>query len=303
MAQLPSRLGEAIPASIDSIVARQESEGAWGYGRGSSWVEPTAWCLLGLGLNSSYPEAVARGTAWLRDARLADGSWPALAGVDISAGAPAPAVIALLDYDPEAVSPESIEWLLSAGAQENSLPARLRRFLMVGDLEGDQGIDGWPWADGASAWVMPTAWSLAALKKFLKSDHPYLPSVKSRVAERIIAGERFLESRVCEDGGWNHGGNEALGYVAPAYPETTGAALIGLAGSTSHTLPDALNRTKLLLKDCRSQRAAAWLRIGLLSHGVAPDIETESYCRDVVDVALTLIAGCAESGRNPLLDS
>lgn len=201
------------------------------------------------------------------------------------------------------MSSESIDWLLPTGAQENSLLVRLRRFLVVGDFRDDEGINGWPWAAGASAWVMPTAWSLAALKKLRKSKHTYLSTVSTRVDERIVEGERFLESRVCSDGGWNHGGNEALGYEAPSYPETTGAALVGLAGSKSQVIPQALKRAEILLSAGRSRRAIEWLSLGLLAHGVVPNAPTEYYCRDVIDVSLALMVAASKRGRNPLLDA
>lgn len=302
MGQALIQLGENAPASIDYLVERQELDGGWGYRPGSSWVEPTALSLISLGRRSEFPAVVSRGVCWLHNIRLSDGSWPALAGVEISAGATAPAVIALLDHDPESVSSKSIDWLLSTGAQENSLLVRLRRFLVVGEIRDDEGINGWPWAAGASAWVMPTAWSLAALKKLRKSEHPYLSTVSTRLDERIIEGESFLESRVCSDGGWNHGGNEALGYEAPAYPETTGAALVGLAGSKSPVIPLALKRAEILLSACRSRRAIEWLSLGLLAHGVVPNASTNYFCRDVVDVSLALMVAAAENGRNPLLD-
>ena len=55
------------------LLAYQNADGGWGYGKGSSWTEPTALALLALPIRS---EARAQASSWLRKMQNPDGGWP-----------------------------------------------------------------------------------------------------------------------------------------------------------------------------------------------------------------------------------
>ena len=122
--------------------------------------------------------------------------------------------------------------------------------------------------------------------------------------DRLESGRRFLWSRMCGDGGWNHGSTRALGYEAGSYPETTGLALLALHGATDPQLPRAVAAAAHHLRACRSAEGMSWLRLGLLAHGalVATRPSPEVQCRGVMDNALFLLAERAASGRNLFLE-
>src|SRR5215510_13693701 len=71
------------------FLATQNGDGGWAFhGRsrdgdasGDSRVEPTCWALLALGDLAEASQPVASGLDYLKSQQLADGSWPANAGM------------------------------------------------------------------------------------------------------------------------------------------------------------------------------------------------------------------------------
>ena len=59
--------------------------------------------------------------------------------------------------------------------------------------------------------------------------------------------------------------SRALGYDGNSYPETTGAALLALAGAAN--LDKSLAAAERHWRECRSAEGAAWLKLGLLANG------------------------------------
>jgi hypothetical protein len=121
---------------------------------------------------------------------------------------------------------------------------------------------------------------------------------------RLESGTEFLWSRVCRDGGWNHGASQALGYESVSYPETTGVALLALRrGSPTPQLAAALAAGEGHYRACRSAEGVAWLRLGLLAHSrpVEHLPVKEVRCHTVMDHALTALALQPASENHPLL--
>lgn len=58
---------------------------------------------------------------------------------------------------------------------------------------------GWPWFQGTVSWVIPTSFSLTALRQ----TSPCCRTKKSE--DRIRSGTEMLEDRACPGGGWNVG--------------------------------------------------------------------------------------------------
>ena len=159
-----------------------------------------------------------------------------------------------------------------------------------------EGFEGWPWYPGTAAWVAPTGMAIRALEK----ARPLQPArIERSIRERVRVGRNFLLARRCLDGGWNHGSSRPLGYEAESYPETTGVALVGLAGVPRAALGHSLEHAAGEFAQCRSAQGRAWLRLALASHGQpAPERGEEPASRDVTDAALNAIARGAETGTN-----
>jgi len=162
----------------------------------------------------------------------------------------------------------------------------------------EEGLPGWSWYPGTAAWVVPTSLSILALEK-IEHRHP-----DRRIRSRIDQGRRFLLSRVCEDGGWNHGSNRALGFQAVSYPETTGIALLALHGADPAGLAKSVAKAEEHFRNCRSLEGLSWLQLGLMAQGrPAPAVPADIRTRTLLDTALAILAGRAREGRNVFLEA
>ena len=273
-------------------MGKQNRDGGWPYVRGSSWTEPTAYAVMAL-LAAGETEPAKRGLRWIRATGRPDGGWPPKAGVDQSTWVTA--LVALLPPEQLGASAHAraIAWLLETTGRESTLTYRLREWLLGNPRPPEQEFPGWPWIPDAAAWVGPTSLAVLALDKEYRRRP--LPAIR----ERIDSGRRFLQARMCREGGWNHGSVRALGYESRPYPETTGMALAALRGIRSPGTERGLAVARRFLGECRSADALNWLRLGLLAHGQLP----ADYChpvgvenRTLPDMSLGLLVE-AEKGR------
>lgn len=279
--------------SIALLIAKQNPDGGWPYAHGASWTEPTAYSILAL-LAEGETRAAERGIRWMRLAQRADGGWPPQPGVDQSTWVSALAALLPAGLLGDKSHQGAIRWLLRTCGEETTFVYRLRQWLLGNSPAADQQFAGWPWAPGAAAWVGPTALTILALEK------EAAPRPSAPLRERIDSGRKFLLSRTCSDGGWNHGAARALGYELPSYPETTGLALLALRGVRSGKIDRALEAAERFLGECRSADAMNWLRLGLLVHGRLPADHCRRDCvepRTLPEASLAVLASHAEQGR------
>lgn len=277
---------------LERLIAKQNPDGGWPHARGKSWTEPTVYAVMAL-LAAGERQAAGRGLAWLRAARHEDGGWGPQPDVDESNWTTG--LVALLP--PEALGAklhrDAITWLMGTTGHETSFEYRLRAWLLGSKPGPELENAGWPWIPGAAAWVGPTSVAILALEK----EHARRPL--AGISDRIETGRRFLLTRACEEGGWNHGSVGALGYASKAYPETTGMALAALRGVRAPQVTAALAVARRFLSDCRSADAQNWLRLGLAAHGELPP----GYCvpdglafRTIPETSLDLLASGARPG-------
>jgi len=286
-------LSRAVPSLRDA----QNQDGGWGYRGGASWTEPTAYALLALAAAGERGENCERGLAWLEKGQRGDGGWAPNRSVDRSTWVTAMAVLVLAERTGAAALPGAYGWLLAQSGRESGYLQRFRDWLLGLSQEQNVSYRGWPWYPGTSSWVTPTALTILALEKGDRSR----PDPRRR--ERIESGREFLLSRRCSDGGWNHGATRAWGYSSDSYPETTGQALLALAGFQEQRLEKSLRCAEGHLQTCRSAEGRSWLEMALLAHGRSPsgfpkdDLTLDS----AIDRALIVVAGAARRGKNVFL--
>ncbi len=83
----------------------------------------------------------------------------------------------------------------------------------------DSLLKGWPWVDESHSWVEPTAMCVMALRAMGYGSH-----------DRVQEAVHMLLNRQLPHGGWNYGNTFMFGRELHPMPESTGAALAGLAG-------------------------------------------------------------------------
>jgi hypothetical protein len=286
--------GTAAPQKDFTLVARliqaQNSDGGWPYRKGTSWTEPTVLALLAMGPESPV---AARGCAWLRDRQRSDGGWPPQPGVEEATWVTSLVAILPPDSVGAARYDQALGWIMRQIGTDSTFWFRLRE-RVLGAGVGEQN-PGWSWFPGTAAWVIPTSLAILALAKMEKRR----PSPEVRT--RIEKGRRFLLSRRCADGGWNHGSAHALGYDGNSYPETTGTALMALAGVAN--MDASLAAAERHWSECHSAEGAAWLKLGLLAHGRRKEgWPPQAAPRTIRDTALWLLADRADEGYNAFID-
>jgi len=282
-----------VETPVESVLRRQNRDGGWPFGSGASWTEPTVFATLAA-LAAGRKDAALRAIDWLRRLERPDGGFAPQPAVEESTWVTS--LVALLP--PEELGGErhqrAVGWLLRLTGRETSRMYRLRQFLAGDTAAASQTLHGWPWFPGTAAWVGPTSFAMLALgQEQRRRPDPGL-------AERLDLGRQFLLSRMCADGGWNHGAARALGYEAQAYPETTGMALLALRGVRSPALDRALQAGSRFLADCRSCDAQNWLRLGLMAHGSLPAGYDPAPlpARTNRDRAVALLANQAAAGKD-----
>ncbi|MGO9095416.1 MAG: prenyltransferase/squalene oxidase repeat-containing protein [Bryobacteraceae bacterium] len=284
-----------LPGIVPSLRNAQNQDGGWGYRGGASWTEPTACVLLALAAAGERGENYQRGLAWLEKGQRGDGGWAPNRSVDRSTWVTAMAVLVLADRTGAAALPGAYRWLLRQSGRESSYFQRFRDWLLGFNQEQNVSYSGWPWYPGSSSWVTPTAFTILALEKGGRPD--------PRRRERIEIGREFLLSRMCSDGGWNHGVTRALGYSIDSYPETTGQALLALAGFPEQRLEKSLRCAEGHLRTCRSAEGRSWLEMALLAHGRSPSgfPKDDLTLHSAMDRALIVLAEAATRGKNVFL--
>jgi hypothetical protein len=274
---------------IDSLRTCQNPDGGWPYRPGgSSWTEPTVLALLA-GYASGEDTGRARALQWLGKLQRKDGGWSPKPGVDQSTWVTALAALLPPSDLGEAAHLRAIHWLAGLTPANATLYFRIQSWLNGSHLgESDAG---WPWLPGTAAWATPTAIAILALAgQNRRNPDPVLIS-------RIKSARGFLLSHRCPDGGWNHGSAKALGVDATSYPETTGTALLAVAGMDPATIAPSIKCAEAWWNDCPSCGAASWLMLGLGAAGRAKSGPPESLKpRTIPDVALRIIASAGDRG-------
>src|SRR5437879_74021 len=192
---------------------------------GSRQVSLEAAPLAILCLLAERPSEALRLGKLLSDLQLADGSWPSFVGDRESSWTTALAVCAFNSVnDPSKARERGESWLLRTKGKEGHWFWRWKFKTADRNVRFDPDKYGWPWSPGAGSWVIPTAFSVIAIKQF---------TVCNRSAEsekRIRLGVEMLFDRVCVGGGWNSGNSVVYGVPLRPHVEATAIALLALHG-------------------------------------------------------------------------
>jgi hypothetical protein len=228
-----------VPAIETTLLQRQLPSGGWSFFR-SEQASLEATCLAGLALGSASHGDAASTIHFLKRSQLSDGGWPAFQGDSEGAWTTALALCALtmLNEISEA-SDRALRWLLESRGKEGHWFWRWKFKTSDRDVRFDPDKYGWPWVAGSASWVIPTAFSIIAIKQFTVCN-------RSPASERRIhTGVEMLLDRACVDGGWNSGNSVVYGVALRPHVEATAIALLALQDE---------QRTEMI------QKSLSWLR-------------------------------------------
>jgi hypothetical protein len=193
------------------LLKRQLSSGGWSYcGSRQSSVEGTSLAVVALGPDRSQQR---------------DGGWPAFVGDLESAWVTALVLCTLNTTNDFGIARErALHWLMMERGREGHWFWRWKFKIADREVRFNPDKYGWPWSRGTGSWVIPTAFSLVAIKEYTACNRSE-PSEK-----RIRLGVDMLLDRVCAGGGWNSGNSVVYGALLLPHIEATAIALLALQG-------------------------------------------------------------------------
>ena len=262
------------------LLQAQNPDGGWGYSAGQpSWLEPTAWAALALHGDAAADRAYKLVRGW----QSADGSARPCAKVDSQHWTAALLVtLAALRRDMPVVG-LGVKYLMDTSGSESGPLMRVLHLLDPQGNDREPKFEGWPWHNGAAAWIEPTVHGITALRL----AKPLLPP-DSRINARIASAQNMIWHQRCRGGGWNYGARVAREVWLHPFPETTALALVGLLGRRG--LDESIDTARSLGANDPSSLTRAWLALSLRLHGQdVQDIELVP-ARDLVVCAISELA-------------
>ena len=225
-----------------------------GRARGKFQTDATAWGILALSACGGPAELIDQSRYVLMREQLSDGRlcvdnthpdafWPT-----------ALTILAWQDSDPyREAQQRAIRFLLNTTG-----------FHFPRESDGpsahDSQLKGWPWVGETHSWIEPTATAIMALRATGHSHH-----------DRVQEAVRMVLDRQLPRGGWNYGNTLVFGKELHPMPESTGAALAGLAGLTDR---DAVMPSLAYLQHevvrLRTPISLGWSLLGLAAWQLSP---------------------------------
>jgi hypothetical protein len=184
-----------------------------GYAANGAWAaEPTALAVLALQAHQE-PTAALRFADQLAAAQLSNGSVTTTGEQDSPAWTTSLAILAWLAAKEQKFQPHitlAIEWSLD----NHGKPAPKNP-----QIGHDSTLLGWSWAANTHSWMEPTCMFVIALKAAGLGDHV-----------RVREGVRVVVDRLLPTGGSNFGSTVVLGQPTLPQVESTGLAMLAIAG-------------------------------------------------------------------------
>jgi hypothetical protein len=244
---------------LDDVLTRLEAADSWGYHeQAPSSTEPAALSAIAL-LGHRRAASAEASLAWLSNLQAADGSL----GVDAAQATPGwPTSLAVLAW-------KCADGPSTAGKHATAIARALvwilktegSRFGQTEVLGHNSLLLGWPWVEGTHSWIEPTAMHLLALKHTGYGNH-----FRARDAVRLI------EDRLFESGGCNYGNTVVFGQTLRPHVQSTGLAMLALAGDTDRTgkIEKSLEYLERELPTVPATDSLCYALLGLAAHDRLP---------------------------------
>jgi hypothetical protein len=207
---------------LQELRRRELFGGGWSFSS-SPQMSLEATCFASFSVLAEQPSSGPHVVLPLLRAQLCDGSWPSFVSDGESSWTTALAICVLNSAnDSSGARERGLSWLLKTNGREANWFWRWKFKLADRAVRFDPDRYGWPWISGSASWVIPTAFSVIAIKQFTACS-------RSELSERRIRlGVDMLLDRVCVGGGWNSGNSVVYGAPLQAHVEATAIALLAL---------------------------------------------------------------------------
>jgi hypothetical protein len=239
----------------------QMRTGGWAY-FGASQESIEATCMSLLGLSPECESASASAVEFLFNSQLANGAWPAFRGDTEGSWTTSLALCTniITNHMSEACE-RALKWLLAEKGEEGHWLWRWKFKTVDRNVRFDPDKYGWPWSHGAGSWVIPTAFSVIAIKQ-------YTVCARREASEaRIRLGVEMLFDRACVDGGWNSGNSVVYGVPLQPHVEATAIALLALQDEQRN---EVVEKSLLWLRQraatVESASSLAWTILSLFTY-------------------------------------
>lgn len=255
-----NKLSQALQGRLGQ---RQRRSNGLGLRPGEDSIE--AICLTLLALRRRQTRDLERALKRLTTRQSRNGSWSAFIG-DEPEGCWVTALAALALMETGAYAQpvaSAIQWLLEARGREANWFWRWKLRGFDNKVQFDPGKFGWGWVQGTTSWVIPTAFSMIALRQAFERSL----NRTSELKERVELGASMLINRICPGGGWNAGNGMAFGVRYTPYVDATAIALLALAGrQQSAEVGRSLAWLASCLRACPSPYSLAWGVLALTAY-------------------------------------
>ena len=235
--------------------------GGWSFfGRSQASIEST--CLAAIVLSPERSRISDSAIHFISSRQNHDGGWPSFEGDTESSWTTALAMIALtMANDLSDARDRGLKWLLTEKGKEAHWLWRWKFKTADRNVRFDPDKYGWPWSHGAGSWVIPTAFSVVAIKQYTVCD-------RRDVAEaRIRLGVEMLFDRACVGGGWNSGNSVVYGVPLRPHVEATAIALLALQDERPNDVIDkSLRWLRQQATTLESPSSLAWTILSLFTY-------------------------------------
>jgi hypothetical protein len=234
----------------ENLIRRQLSSGGWSFlGSRQVSVEATCLAVLAGGFESERLLGLQR----------RDGSWPAFSG-DTEASWTTALALCVLNAmnDGDSARKRAFQWLLEERGQEADFLWRWKFRIADRNVRFNPELYGWPWDAGSASWVIPTAFSLVAIKQYTACSRPEAAEKRTRL------GVGMLLDRVCIGGGWNSGNSIVYGVPLRPHVEATAIALMALQDERrTSSIQTSLEWLKQRSESVESVESLSWSILSL----------------------------------------
>lgn len=217
-----------LQAVRNELQRRALPSGGWSYlvKRRVAETEPT--CLAALALRTESDSSRLKA---LLGSQRHDGGWGAFFGDEESSGLTGLALLVLNTFGIGGHSAlRAVDRLLDTKGQEAHWLWKWKFRTTDRHVRFNPDMFGWPWQPGTCSWVVPTAFSLLALKQSFPCCR------QARVGRRIEHGVQMLLDRACPGGGWNAGNGVVYEAAMSPHVDATAIALLALRSECANEI-------------------------------------------------------------------